>query len=366
MKDCSKEGFLIFVLVAKILFIGSFFISVPNLGQIGHIHTSAAPDIKCSPLTLPSSTSKRQKVGIFVFATHHVASEYAEELSSISCYSSLHGYLMFHETVELFPGRHHFFQRWEIVRQKYLPKVDWLLAIDADTRILNYSKTLEEFLPSRESNVSVLFSDRENGEIYAGAVFLRNVHSAYEFLESWLTYPDTQFANVDNGALMQKLAVDVEAYYRLNSSKCGGDYNTEFIPCIRKVINSRFLVRARLNLPILPTVYLYPLGRGFARSAEGRFLDPRVDKSNEQVYHKYLGCRFKTDFLGFGKQFHLSLTLSEMQCLGTSQSLTQEISTNMCEDSVKSALFCDRNFYVWGSYREDYMAFIGECKSQSV
>lgn len=118
--------------------------------------------------------------------------------------------------------------------------------------------------------------NRENGEVNAGMVFVKNSIPGRKFLQDWLSRSakGRDLVNADNGDLLEVLLkyLNPEAICSSRDRRKGWDvYNTVFVPCFRNAINqSSLLTRNELTYELAvasaPKIKVYNTYRGFMRT----------------------------------------------------------------------------------------------------
>lgn len=117
---------------------------------------------------------------------HKDPAEFKKVMDHWKCYAANHGYLItFNYEREVTDSNDFFVARHESLRKIYLQKSQYTLHIDADSMILDMSKSLEPFL---QLNRSVLLQMRENHEITSAIYIVRNDYRAFCFLQYWRSY----------------------------------------------------------------------------------------------------------------------------------------------------------------------------------
>lgn len=141
--------------------------------------------------------------------------------SNFKCYAAVHNY-SFHLNIMLPMSRGQFFhQRHRYVLHRYLPNYQYVMHLDADSLVLNLSRSLEPFLRDDAADVQLLM--HENGEVTAAAYLLRNSRLSRCFLRYWLDWSPPhsvpavnkaltyETLNYDNGDLVSALSDLIDA-----------------------------------------------------------------------------------------------------------------------------------------------------------
>eukprot|EP00854_Cymbomonas_tetramitiformis_P012132 gene12132-14336_t len=136
----------------------------------------------------------------------HSMEKYRWSHSNVACYAAAHGYYHFIETGVFLPERHFFYGRLAAIR-KYLPRFDWVVALDGDVVVGNFSQQLEPLL-TREMGIDLIAQRRENSEVHMAAAAFRNTEWTTNFIHYWLSLSrgGLEHLNYDNGDFMQALA----------------------------------------------------------------------------------------------------------------------------------------------------------------
>jgi hypothetical protein len=165
-----------------------------------------------------SEFNKLPRLNILISATSNWVDKDPEEFKKVvdhwKCYTARHGYEF---TLNLMDSRvvkdanDFFVARHESLQNQYLQTAQFTLHLDADSIILNMSRSLEPFLQLQRS---VIFQMRENYEIAAGVYIVRNDWKSWCFLRYWRQMQPSRTPkamgggrmvpgpNSDNGALV--------------------------------------------------------------------------------------------------------------------------------------------------------------------
>eukprot|EP01041_Mallomonas_annulata_P011883 gene11883-24897_t len=113
------------------------------------------------------------------------------------CYAKLHGYLFTLNVLQSAGANEFFVERHESIMKTYLPYAQWVLHLDADSIVLNMSRTLDDFISRHQlssnpnpygSDHAIILQVRENTEITSGIYLVRNDPRSYCFLEYWRSF----------------------------------------------------------------------------------------------------------------------------------------------------------------------------------
>eukprot|EP01041_Mallomonas_annulata_P007971 gene7971-16317_t len=143
-----------------------------------------------------------------------------------TCYAKLHGYIFTLNKLHYNAGSECYVEKHESIVEKHLPRAQWVFHLDADSIVLNMSRTLDDFISRHQrssnpygSDHAIILQRRENTEVASGVYFLRNDPRSYCFMEYWRSFhppwipptPQKPFRsiipvpNFDNGALIGAL-----------------------------------------------------------------------------------------------------------------------------------------------------------------
>eukprot|EP01013_Petalomonas_cantuscygni_P044951 TRINITY_DN9591_c0_g1_i1.p2 TRINITY_DN9591_c0_g1~~TRINITY_DN9591_c0_g1_i1.p2 ORF type:complete len:517 (+),score=59.39 TRINITY_DN9591_c0_g1_i1:106-1656(+) len=104
---------------------------------------------------------------------------------SKACYAQMHN-VSFVLDRAAYSETHRRHRTWNRVPslQRYLGLFDWLLYLDGDIAVANYSISLNEFVSQFPPDAWLVFTDASTG-FNAGAFFIRNTPFAHHFLQRW-------------------------------------------------------------------------------------------------------------------------------------------------------------------------------------
>ena len=143
---------------------------------------------------------------------------YSLAVSAAQCWAASKGYHFFLEVHDLTSTETKFatspYANKIIAAKKYLPFVDWLLFLDNDCVIVNYTKTLEEIIAANQHSHIILHERLHNSEISSASWLVKRSNYTIQFLDDWLSVlgcvcanERTLTQNNDNGALVMLLAL---------------------------------------------------------------------------------------------------------------------------------------------------------------
>jgi hypothetical protein len=105
------------------------------------------------------------------------------------------------------------------------PEVEWFFLLDADMSVVNLTRKIDKYLPSKEEkDIHIIFYERFNGEIQSAGFFIRNHPWSHRFLAGWLEWlPRTinfTIGKGDNGALHMHLLDYAEGVSQDKRNQC--------------------------------------------------------------------------------------------------------------------------------------------------
>ena len=158
------------------------------------------------------------------------------------------------------------------------PEIEWIFLLDADMGVVNLTRRLEHYLPSKEENdIHIIFYERFNGEIQSSGYLIRNHPWSHRFLAGWIEWLPRIFNSTivsgDNGALHLHLLDHVEGVSEEKRKQCWRVFQNitlvhrtyhDYIGCVKCALGYRWKFQ---HIKILRR------GHGFARDA---VLAPRL------------------------------------------------------------------------------------------
>jgi hypothetical protein len=137
------------------------------------------------------------------------------------------------------------------------PDIDWILVLDADIGVVDLTRRIEEYLPTKnETDIHIVFYERFNGEVHAGGYLIQNHPWSHRFLIGWLDWEPriTSFpgSNGDNGALHMHLLDTVEGVSQKIRDECWHAYGLAvpyndtyqfYIGCVKCALDYRWEFR---------------------------------------------------------------------------------------------------------------------------
>jgi hypothetical protein len=157
----------------------------------------------------PAGPELLPRLGIVISVTKHWALTHKADIASVTsnfeCYAAAHNYTFLLNIMDDMPAGQFFHERHHVVRQQLLRRFHFLLHLDADSLVLNISRSLDQYL--RPDSPHVQLHMHENGEVTAAAYLVRN--SAYSrcFLQYWADFspPHERQANSSPGVYSSAL-----------------------------------------------------------------------------------------------------------------------------------------------------------------
>jgi hypothetical protein len=187
--------------------------------------------------------------------------------------------------------------RWYVVQHH-----QWVMHLDADVMFLNVSKDARSLLDDRKD---MIFSQREQGEVFNAGYAVRNSPRGWAFLERWVSQSDNGvlMANFDNGDLIQTLIEEIDHNKARECVEHRKALNyLEFVSCAFELWSNDPPEWVRMHRP----------WDGFVRTFEPTF--------NSKPEDKYFTFVYEGDFIGHGKHHDEFLTEEEMMCMGPNDS----------------------------------------------
>jgi Protein of unknown function, DUF273 len=222
------------------------------------------------------------RIGVFAFCDAGCMKRYGNAVSSARCYARNHGYAWFLDEETLIPNMHATWSKLIHARRR-LKQVDWLLVLDADNVIANWSKTIEEYIDPAY-HVS-LIERMHNGEIMGASYLLKNSPTALDFMKQWAQYSDGSkgIMNNDNGCVHHLV------YNMLTmpngASNCNqhwkGDYRS-FFGCVKSAMaNKRAWPDHKFRI--------FRILMGPVRCMEELRSDIEADQGPVNIYNRWIG-----------------------------------------------------------------------------
>ena len=105
------------------------------------------------------------------------------------------------------------------------PQIEWILLLDSDMGVVNLTRRLEHYLPSKEEkDLHLILYERFNGEIQSAGYFIRNHPWSHRFLLGWLDWLprifNSKIGSGDNAALHLHLLDHVEGVSEEKRKQC--------------------------------------------------------------------------------------------------------------------------------------------------
>ena len=136
-------------------------------------------------------------LGIVISVTAHWAHTHKAAIASITsnfeCYTAAHSYVFVLNVMEDMPVEQFFHDRHHSVLHQHLHRFQFLLHLDADSLVLNISRSLDSFLQPSSPHVQLHMN--ENGEVTAATYLLRNSAYARCFLHYWGDFSPPRLSN---------------------------------------------------------------------------------------------------------------------------------------------------------------------------
>lgn len=196
------------------------------------------------------------RIGIAVISDDKHSIKFKNSISTIRNYGHLQKYPVFVIPSTSLCKRsipYFFFQKHCTVKELLfsMPKLSYLLVLDADNYIVNTNKRIEEFItPSHDLILSIRFL---NNEITAGNYIVKNTLWSKDFLTDWMNsykqYMGHKFFlgykydygyNFDNGALhyllLKRLTGTIKTCQKYIETTSMRDYDP-FVKCVHLFLN---------------------------------------------------------------------------------------------------------------------------------
>ena len=276
-----------------------------------------------SPAIFPSTP----KLGIVISMTNSWAQTHKEAVSSITanfnCYAKIHNYSFILNIINDMTIGEFFYYRHKIVVSKYLPLYQHILHLDADSLVLNLSRSLDSYLSSPQH---VHLHLHENGEITASAYLIRNSKYSRCFMRYWADWspPHKEYSfnsksyfnsfntlNYDNGDLVAAMIELLDDTYARNCSisldppyASNNPYLDTVVQCLKPLLPNIHAYLARTA----PLIRVYLPREGFWRTHSKRdrfsWWDPLLGS-----------CYPSSDVIGHGwKAMARTMWNKSMQC----------------------------------------------------
>lgn len=197
-------------------------IAEPQIDPLQHLTSLAEAEthVPLSDRDAPPIPPRRaeRRIAILTSLTHDVVEQYNLPSQTKSCYAALHGY---HFVLDLVNGHEHadryglkFGHRlmnsgkrrvitWLKIGSlhKFLPYYDWVVWMDGDAIIKNFTVRLEQFIePAEAAGADLIMADHLR-EFQTGVFFFRNSRWTARLLEAWWVEGKTEFNWAEQGAL---------------------------------------------------------------------------------------------------------------------------------------------------------------------
>eukprot|EP00040_Diaphanoeca_grandis_P040843 m.262185 g.262185 ORF g.262185 m.262185 type:complete len:315 (+) comp44710_c0_seq1:388-1332(+) len=121
-------------------------------------------------------------------------------LSYWNCYAMNHS-IPFHVDTKMYRAD---FWNKQLAIEKHLSHYEWILYVDGDTIVTNFSYSMMEYVETLRPDEHVVLSEIHFGDaggFDAGVFMVRNSPTGHDFLKRWMSLSDTEWYNADNGAL---------------------------------------------------------------------------------------------------------------------------------------------------------------------
>eukprot|EP01041_Mallomonas_annulata_P002838 gene2838-5585_t len=131
--------------------------------------------------------SQLPRLAIVMSVTSTWADKHKDGLAAVTsnfkCYCNIHNYTFILNMLPSMSAARFFTARHESVLREYLPHYQHVMHVDADSLVLNLSKSLDKYL---DEPYDVQLHMHENGEVTAATYLLRNSQVARCFMRYWL------------------------------------------------------------------------------------------------------------------------------------------------------------------------------------
>jgi hypothetical protein len=133
--------------------------------------------------------NKLPYLNIVISVTHSWIERNKEEMERVinhwKCYANTHNYTFTLNIMTDKDAGSFFVSRHESIQYKYLSMSQYTLHIDADSIILNMSKTIDNIINNYPKDVFLFLQMRENYEITSGIYLIKNSYKSRCFLQYW-------------------------------------------------------------------------------------------------------------------------------------------------------------------------------------
>jgi len=145
------------------------------------------------------------RLAIAQHLTRGTLDKYALEHRTLECYALRHNIPLHVESFELCSNIDQRRAKLYTI-QRILPFYQWVIFLDGDTMVANYTKSFESFL---DDSQDIILQDRDNGEVGSYFFSVRNSRRGHAFLTEWMSLADRGVGGLrdlisrDNGDLME-------------------------------------------------------------------------------------------------------------------------------------------------------------------
>ena len=195
-----------------------------------------------------------------------------------------------------------FAARWHYILHNMMLKSsdDWFLPVDIDTVVANMSRSLNAYMNSNTTDV--YFQVRENHEIIAGMMLLKNSKFVVKFIAKWISksYEASHAFNSDNGDLIQTILEEFHPS-RAVAQRCS-EIRSQYPEFIRCFENAFTRIVRNIRLRRVPVRFWYPY-EGIWRAHESNLRNEQGKVPNmDERLHAF--C-WRNDFMIHGwKMIH--------------------------------------------------------------
>ena len=282
------------------------------------------------PLQKPQST-ERPKIGVMIWTNPAYMSESIQlGISAWQCYCLKAGYHFFLETYPFMRDGLHGapFLSKLLATKKYMPYVDYLLVVDADTLVANTTRRLEDIIATGEH---LFFHERmHNREIVAGVWLAKNSPFSKAFIDEWIEYAfcncaneGPRWTNHDNGALIHLI---YQKYLHTQDTKCGSLYQESnslqtylhFVQCVHDLLHNPIVNMPGIRIEQAETSWFKFLELGWQETGDwGTPSGPNV----EVLWNRWTG----NEFIVHTKHASRLLDKRDAECLALSHIIRPDL-----------------------------------------
>mmetsp|Transcript_16882 Transcript_16882/g.16958 ORF Transcript_16882/g.16958 Transcript_16882/m.16958 type:complete len:547 (-) Transcript_16882:108-1748(-) len=257
--------------------------------------------------------------------------------SNFRCYAAAHNYTFILNELPPMPSSVFFSQRHVTVLEQYLPYYQHVLHVDADSLVLNLSRSLDSFLSAPQD---VQLHLHENGEVTASIYLIRNTVYSRCFMRLWAQWapPHTPVQhtrhslityntlNYDNGDLVSALLELIDPHRARHCSRTMIASNGSTNPYLDSVVRCFRSLSPGLSdtlRRVAPQIRIYLPREGFWRTHARR---GRFGRWWDELYGS---CYPSSDVIGHGWKA-MARSFWSVNQVKTAVEQTDNIDSSLC------------------------------------